>query len=121
VRVLLQSNPTEENDMFTIGHIPDQADGGHTAGDGQIDLIGDGLPYWPEAGFVFIVGTRYTYRRTGGSIFIAPALASSLSGGEIVELDVGGKGLGDSTEPGHPTLVPYTSPGTTGGQIADVR
>jgi hypothetical protein len=30
-------------------------------------------------------------------------------------------GLGDSTEGGQPDLTPYTSPGTTGGQLSDVR
>lgn len=30
-------------------------------------------------------------------------------------------GLGDATEGGQPALTPYTSPGTTGGQLSDVR
>jgi hypothetical protein len=121
VRVLLQSNPTDDEDMFVCGWIPEEADGAASAGDAAISLIGDGLPTWPQTGRVTLVGNTYAYNRISGGIAIAPALVASLGGGESVEVVVIGKGLGDSTEAGQPCLVPYTSPGTTGGQLADVR
>lgn len=121
VRVLLQSNPTADEDMLVCGWIPDEADGAASAGDSAVSLTGDGVSTWPQTGRVTIAGAVYAYNRITGGIAIAPALLAALSGGEVVEIVVVGKGLGDSTEPGQPSLVPYTSPGTTGGQLADVR
>lgn len=121
VRVFLESSPAVDEEMLVLGWIPDEADGAHAADDTEIALIGTGSATWPATGRVIIDGVEYLYRLTTGGIYIAPGLASSLVGGDPVEVVVVGKGLGDSTDPGQPALVPYTSPGDTGGQLADVR
>lgn len=122
VRVLFTSSPTTPDETFTLGYPPEEADGAAAAGDQGISVIGDALPSWPASGKVTIASAVYSYSKTGpGGIAIAPALATSLIGGEPLDVVVEGKGLGDSTESGQPSLVPYTSPGTTGGQLADVR
>lgn len=53
----------------------------------------------------------------------SPALAAdAFSFGHIpASMLVIGDGLGDSTEPGHPVLTPYTNVATTGGRLVDAR
>lgn len=122
VRVLFTSSPTTIPETFTLGYPPEEADGAAAAGDQGITVIGDALPSWPSSGKVTIASAVYSYSKTGpAAIAIAPALATNLTGGELIDVVSPGKGLGDSTEAGQPALTPYTSPGTTGGQLADVR
>lgn len=125
VRVLLESTTADDDDAFTLGWIPEQVDGSYGIGSTSLSLItpAAGFASWPEFGRVSINGTVHSYAKTGDplTIVFGPPLTATLSGGEEVVPYTSGKGLGDSTEPGHPTLVRYTSPGTTGGQLSDVR
>jgi hypothetical protein len=127
VRVLLESTTADDDDAFTLGWIPEQVDGSYGIGSTSLSVItpGDGFAGWPASGLLEINGDgiKRVYSKTGDPLTIAfgPPLTVDLIGGEAIAPITSGKGLGDSTEPGHPTLVRYTSPGTTGGQLSDVR
>lgn len=132
VRLILHSNVVEDEESFVFGNLTEEIDGAFLATETGIGMALGVFATWPAVGVLRITsvpsgpytGQRFAYTRTFPSAAaIVPPLPFDLEGGELVDLvdDVVGEGFGDATEPGHPTLTPYSDVGTTGGQLTDAR
>lgn len=127
VRLLLHSTPAADASTFALGYIPAVFDEGWAAGDTIIAIDATGTDDWPREGICQIYGGLFSgevfaYRfYTPTALAFAPALPFASAAGEEIHVLVEGLGLGSSTESGQPCLTPYTSPGTTGGALSDIR
>lgn len=133
IRATLESSPDVEAEMFTTAR-PEWLAGAVLVGASALPVYFNpddpNLELWPASGMLVIdEGTAteetlaYTVNHAVGSPFNLTGVTAFAHGDEapITLVDASAKGLGDSSEAGHPQLTPYASAGVTGGRMADAR